>query len=45
IATFWYFFHLLVIVPMISRLEKPRPLPESISTAVIKSAEAPQPVE
>jgi len=45
IATFWYFFHLLVVVPVISRLEKPRPLPESISTAVIKNAEVPQPTE
>jgi len=30
IFTFWYFFHLLVILPLVSKKEKPLPLPESI---------------
>jgi len=33
-ATFWYFFHFIVIVPLLGRFERPRPLPESISAAV-----------
>ncbi|MDX9860112.1 MAG: cytochrome b N-terminal domain-containing protein [Rhodospirillales bacterium] len=36
VATFWYFFHFLVIVPVLGKLEKPRPLPESISAAVTR---------
>ncbi len=42
ISTFWYFFHLLVIIPVVSRLEPTRPIPDSISTSVLKSAEAPE---
>jgi ubiquinol-cytochrome c reductase cytochrome b subunit len=34
ICSVWYFLHLLVILPVVSRLEKPRPLPESIDAAV-----------
>ncbi|MCW8836381.1 MAG: cytochrome b N-terminal domain-containing protein [Rhodospirillales bacterium] len=37
VATFYYFAHLLIIVPLVSKLENPRPLPESISAAVTKS--------
>jgi quinol-cytochrome oxidoreductase complex cytochrome b subunit len=36
VATFWYFFHFLVIVPVLGKLERPRPLPESISAAVTR---------
>ncbi len=36
-ATAYYFIHLLVILPLISKYETPRPLPESISAAVTKS--------
>ena len=36
-ATFYYFFHFLVIVPLVSVLEKPQPLPASISAAVTKA--------
>jgi len=36
IATFYYFAHLLVIVPLLAKFEKPRPLPESLSTPVLK---------
>ena len=39
-ATFYYFFHFIVIVPLVSVLEKPRPLPASISAAVTKAAAA-----
>jgi ubiquinol-cytochrome c reductase cytochrome b/c1 subunit len=38
-ATFYYFTHLLVIVPLVSRLERPKPLPESINASVLKVAE------
>lgn len=38
-TTFYYFFHLLVLVPLISRLERPKPLPESINASVLKAAE------
>ena len=35
IFTFWYFFHLMVILPLLGFLETPRPLPASISDAVL----------
>jgi ubiquinol-cytochrome c reductase cytochrome b subunit len=40
IATFYYFFHFLVIVPVLGKIETPRPLPESIAAAVTKQARA-----
>jgi len=33
-ATFYYFVHFLVIVPLVSRLERPKAPPESIAAAV-----------
>ena len=36
ICTIYYFAHFLVILPMLGFLEKPRPLPASISEAVLK---------
>ncbi len=33
-ATFYYFFHLVIVIPLVSRLERPKPIPESISAAV-----------
>jgi len=36
IATAYYFAHFLVIVPLLGWLEKPRPLPQSISAPVLK---------
>jgi quinol-cytochrome oxidoreductase complex cytochrome b subunit len=39
IATAYYFIHFLVLMPIISKVEKPLPLPESISNPVIKAAE------
>ncbi|MEQ8665701.1 MAG: cytochrome b/b6 [Rhodospirillales bacterium] len=38
LATTWYFLHLIVIIPLLGILERPRPVPESISAAVTKSA-------
>lgn len=35
ILTVWYFFHCLVIVPVLSKIERPRPLPESVTAAVL----------
>ncbi len=35
ITTFWYFFHFIILVPVIGRMERPRPLPHSISEPVL----------
>jgi ubiquinol-cytochrome c reductase cytochrome b subunit len=35
VSTAWYFLHFLVILPLLGKLERPLPLPESISRAVI----------
>ncbi len=46
VATFWYFFHLLILVPFVSKWEKTRDLPESINSAVLsKRAEMQVPAE
>jgi len=37
-ATFYYFFHLIILVPLLGILERPRPVPESISASVTKAA-------
>jgi ubiquinol-cytochrome c reductase cytochrome b subunit len=37
IGTVYYFLHFLVLLPLVSRIEKPRPLPESISQPVLKA--------
>jgi quinol-cytochrome oxidoreductase complex cytochrome b subunit len=34
VCTFWYFFHLLVVIPFLGKYERTLPLPESISAAV-----------
>jgi len=39
VGTFWYFFHLLAILPVLGWLETPKPLPASISQPVMKAAE------
>ncbi|HXP30339.1 MAG TPA: cytochrome b/b6 [Stellaceae bacterium] len=36
IATFYYFLHFLVLFPLIGKLERPLPLPTSISAAVLQ---------
>ncbi|NLH81344.1 MAG: cytochrome b/b6 [Phyllobacteriaceae bacterium] len=35
VLTAWYFFHFLVLTPVIGLIEKPRPLPESVIAAVL----------
>ncbi|MBP2299336.1 cytochrome b [Azospirillum picis] len=36
IGTFYYFFHFLVLLPVLGKLERPRPLPTSIAESVLK---------
>ncbi|MBY6263187.1 cytochrome b [Azospirillum sp. 412522] len=36
IGTFYYFFHFLVLLPVLGKLERTRPLPNSISESVLK---------
>jgi quinol-cytochrome oxidoreductase complex cytochrome b subunit len=38
IATAYYFFHFIVLMPLVGWFETPRPLPESISASVTKPA-------
>jgi quinol-cytochrome oxidoreductase complex cytochrome b subunit len=38
VATVYYFLHFLVIIPLVGFLERPKPLPESISAEVLKKA-------
>jgi quinol-cytochrome oxidoreductase complex cytochrome b subunit len=51
LGTIYYFAHFLVILPLLGKLERPLPLPDSISEAVIKRPgpaaldAAPQPAE
>ena len=35
-ATVWYFAHFFIIVPALGYFEKPKPLPDSISEAVLR---------
>ncbi len=35
IGTFWYFFHFIILLPLLGVLEKPKPLPTSISEPVL----------
>jgi ubiquinol-cytochrome c reductase cytochrome b/c1 subunit len=41
VFTAWYFIHFLVILPLLGLLETPRPLPNSISEAVLKKGRVP----
>ncbi|WP_066550146.1 MULTISPECIES: cytochrome b [unclassified Sphingomonas] len=36
VATAYYFIHFLVLLPLVSMMERPRPLPNSITEAVLK---------
>jgi ubiquinol-cytochrome c reductase cytochrome b/c1 subunit len=36
VATFYYYFHFLILMPLLGRFEKPRPLPISIAAAVLE---------
>ncbi len=38
LASAWYFAHFLIILPIISRIERPLPLPNSITEAVLGKA-------
>ena len=35
LLTAYYFFHFLVLVPLVGKLETPKPLPESVTAAVL----------
>ena len=41
IATAYYFLHFLVILPIVSSIERPEPLPYSITDAVLHSDKKP----
>ena len=43
VSTAWYFLHFLVILPLLGKLERPLPLPESISRAVLRGGGGPLP--
>jgi ubiquinol-cytochrome c reductase cytochrome b subunit len=38
LATLYYFIHFLIILPILGKMERPRPLPVSISSAVLGGA-------
>ncbi len=38
VATAWYFLHFLVILPLLSVIETPKPLPQSLSKSVLGSS-------
>jgi ubiquinol-cytochrome c reductase cytochrome b subunit len=40
IATLYYFVHFLILFPVIGKLERPKPLPASIATAVLRTGGA-----
>jgi ubiquinol-cytochrome c reductase cytochrome b/c1 subunit len=40
VGTAYYFFHFLILVPLLGKLERPLPLPASISEAVLKGRPA-----
>src|SRR5579883_793974 len=43
VCTLYYFFHFLVVLPLLGKLERPLPLPESISAAVLHRGGGPLP--
>ena len=45
LATAYYFVHFLVILPLLGRFERPRPLPRSISEPVLEPSRAASPAE
>jgi ubiquinol-cytochrome c reductase cytochrome b/c1 subunit len=45
IGTFYYFFHFLVLLPLLGKFERPRPLPASISQPVLRPGAAATPAE
>jgi ubiquinol-cytochrome c reductase cytochrome b/c1 subunit len=45
LATLYYFVHFLVLMPLLGRFERPRPLPDSIGRPVLSHGAAAQPAE
>ena len=45
ICTIYYFAHFLLITPIVSTMEKPLPVPESIATAVLAKTGAGSPAK
>ena len=43
IATAWYYLHFLVLLPILGKIERPLPLPESISRPVVPAGAGPLP--
>ncbi len=41
VGTLYYFFHFLILLPILGKIEKPLPLPASISESVTKGTRAP----
>jgi len=40
ICTFWYFFHFLVLMPVVGLIERPRPMPNSITESVLGGSQS-----
>jgi ubiquinol-cytochrome c reductase cytochrome b subunit len=40
LGTAYYFFHFLILLPLLGKLERPRPLPSSISQPVLETPAA-----
>jgi ubiquinol-cytochrome c reductase cytochrome b/c1 subunit len=40
LATVYYFFHFLILLPILGKIERPLPLPPSIADAVLKKKAA-----
>lgn len=45
LATIWYFAHFLVILPILGKLERPLPVPESLSRPILASGPLAAPAE
>ena len=43
LSTFYYFFHFLVLLPLLGKIERPKPLPRSISEPVLPTGGGPLP--
>jgi ubiquinol-cytochrome c reductase cytochrome b subunit len=40
VGTLYYFFHFLLLLPILGKIERPLPMPPSISDAVLKKKAA-----
>jgi ubiquinol-cytochrome c reductase cytochrome b/c1 subunit len=40
LLTAWYFIHFIIVLPLLGLIERPKPLPNSISEAVLKGGKA-----